>query len=77
MAFAAAFLVVVCGAATSVAEPSMMNVKERLDGLERYFATHVDGWRAHLGDPEGAEQPGFDASDWEVVDRGYVWDVPK
>ncbi len=77
IASAVAFLVAVCGAGTSVAAPSMLDVQERLDALEIRFAMHLDGWRAHLGDVPGAERPGFDDSDWEVVDRGYVWDVPN
>jgi beta-galactosidase len=33
----------------------------------------MNGWRFHLGDGPGAEQPGHDDSDWERVNLPHTW----
>lgn len=31
------------------------------------------GWRVFTGDPQGAEQPGFDDASWKAVSTPYAW----
>ena len=33
----------------------------------------MTAWRFHLGDPAGAEQPGFDDGDWRTLDLPHDW----
>ena len=41
--------------------------------LDLWLDSNVHNWRWHLGEAPGAEQPGFDDSQWERVDLGFKW----
>jgi hypothetical protein len=41
--------------------------------LDAWLDSSVRIWRWHLGEATGAERPGFDDADWELVDLGFKW----
>ncbi|HOD49904.1 MAG TPA: beta-galactosidase [Candidatus Hydrogenedentes bacterium] len=53
-------------APTSLAEVT----REQLDQL---LDSRILGWRWHLGDAPGAEQAGFDDSQWQAAGLGFEW----
>jgi len=41
--------------------------------LTQFLNADVDAWRWHFGEASGAEQPGFDDSQWQQVTLGFQW----
>jgi beta-galactosidase len=42
---------------------------------QRQTANFDDGWRFHLGDVPGAEQPAFDDAKWRTLDLPHDWSI--
>ena len=42
---------------------------------QRQHLSMDPGWRFTLGDPSGAEQPGFDDRAWRRVDLPHDWSI--
>ena len=41
--------------------------------IERLLDSDIHDWRFKLGDVPGAHAPGFDDSEWALVDLGHKW----
>ena len=63
-------LVLVGQACRAEAGRTLVDTRDRFASLAETFDIQVNGWRAHLGDPDGAEKPDFDDSQWDPVDVG-------
>jgi hypothetical protein len=70
-------LVAILGCAPSASSLEGSELQTRIENLEQRFDTDVNGWRAYVGDPPGAELPNFDDSAWETISIGFAWEEPN
>jgi len=54
-------------------DTTVLDIRKQLAAIERVFDGEVNGWKAHEGDPIGAETPDFDDSAWHRADVGFTW----
>ncbi|GAA1062039.1 glycoside hydrolase family 2 TIM barrel-domain containing protein [Agromyces bracchium] len=67
--------VLVGGGMTVLAQPAAAAPAPTSVAVDARSVDFDDGWRFALGDPDGAQEPGFDDSSWESVQVPHDWSI--